>query len=42
MATLFIGAGVPVVDRDIALSLKFEFVSCSWTLLDVIDIVAVD
>ena len=33
-ALLIATAVVPLVERDIALSLKFEFVSCSWAVFD--------
>jgi hypothetical protein len=42
MTAVFMTAVVPLFDSDIALSLKFEFVSCSWEVLDVIDVVTVD
>ena len=33
---------VPPVERDIALSLRFEFVSCSWVVCEVIIVVVAD
>jgi hypothetical protein len=42
MTVLPIVPVIPLVERDIALSLKFEFVSCSWAVLDVINVVVVD
>jgi UDP-N-acetylmuramyl tripeptide synthase len=42
MTALFIVPVIPLVESEIALSLKFEFVSCSWAELDVINAVAAD
>jgi len=42
MTVVFIAPVVPPVERDIALSLKFELVSCSWEVSNVVDFVVAD